>query len=344
MKIRPVKRYRMPHLPTRAFLDAHPELLRFIPKRWRKSAAVLTAVAAVCAIAIMARRAHAGVQVAPVFHHGDGAYTGAWGCIVVNPPVFLSEDEAQFIIRDEAKIAGIDFESTKESLPDISMPRTHPYGMISLQQASKGLELDGADTIRHISYEFVSEGDFNEWAVDPIISPELIYGSGGSSYYFRIRSAAVNLRRNLNRTARKGTYGIFYDPLAGDDSKSYSAALYKGTIFAPHKELTAIFPKLCAGDNVPYNGMPTENGDSNFDFHIYRLEREYRSPLIPLEVFCSEHGLQYHWDAANSNAEVTDPATGKTVLFSAGGPAESKELLREQVRDFITWLKAEGVI
>ena len=37
--------------------------------------------------------------VAPIFQHGEGR--GATGCIVMSPPVFLSEEEALLVVREE---------------------------------------------------------------------------------------------------------------------------------------------------------------------------------------------------------------------------------------------------
>jgi hypothetical protein len=46
VRLKPVKRCAPPRFPTRAILDAHPELLRLVPKRWQGNALVLGAVAA----------------------------------------------------------------------------------------------------------------------------------------------------------------------------------------------------------------------------------------------------------------------------------------------------------
>jgi hypothetical protein len=44
--------------------------------------------------------------VAPIFEHGEGR--GATGCVVVTFPVFLSEEEAMQVIREELAEHGID--------------------------------------------------------------------------------------------------------------------------------------------------------------------------------------------------------------------------------------------
>ena len=39
------------------------------------------------------------IAVAPIFEHGEGRL--ATGCIVITPPVFLSEEEGMQILREE---------------------------------------------------------------------------------------------------------------------------------------------------------------------------------------------------------------------------------------------------
>ena len=45
------------------------------------------------------------ITVAPIFKHGEGR--GATGCIVVSPPVFLSEEEALQIVKEELAKHGV---------------------------------------------------------------------------------------------------------------------------------------------------------------------------------------------------------------------------------------------
>jgi hypothetical protein len=47
--------------------------------------------------------------VSPVFEHGQGI--GAWGCVMIAPPVFLSEDEARQTIIHEFSNSGIELTS-----------------------------------------------------------------------------------------------------------------------------------------------------------------------------------------------------------------------------------------
>jgi len=52
MKVTPLKTHSAPRFPTRWAADAHPGLLRLVPKRWQSNPAVLTALASLCMIAV----------------------------------------------------------------------------------------------------------------------------------------------------------------------------------------------------------------------------------------------------------------------------------------------------
>lgn len=345
MKVDPVKTYREPRFPTRAILDAHPELLRLLPKRWQRNAVVLTAVAAVCALALGLRRGNApGVHIAPLFTHGEGFYIGVPRG-ATTPPDFLSEDEARFIIRDEAAKAGLSFEPTKDTLPSVSLPRVQPVaGIPSPVPTKKGLALDGKERTRPIWYEYVSINDNDDWYMPPIfeVDPE-------PAPTYPLRATAKALQGNMQGIKRKGAYGIFYDPMAEVRSSEYPIAIIKGIVYAPKMVLADELPSIDIESYFPQTRKEYEEWEAAretlYDLpEMWRLRSRYGSDIIPLESFCAEKKLTYVWDAGDRTATVTDLATRKTVVFSSGGPAASKTALREQVRDFLAWLKAEGVI
>jgi hypothetical protein len=110
MKVKPIKHYAGPNIPTSQILEEHPELLHLVPRRWHGNPTVIAALAGVCVLVSGCRQSAAkpaASRVAPLFQHGDGR--GSFGCRAVNPPVFLSESEARQVIMDEAKRAGINF-------------------------------------------------------------------------------------------------------------------------------------------------------------------------------------------------------------------------------------------
>ena len=114
MKSKPVRKYAQPKYPTRLEIAARPDLLqRHQPPTWRKWPE-LTGAAGLFLLADTARlsAAHNSLEcsknpaqtnavaiVAPIFRHGEGF--GATGCIVMSPPVLLSEEEALQVIREE---------------------------------------------------------------------------------------------------------------------------------------------------------------------------------------------------------------------------------------------------
>ena len=56
--------------------------------------------------------------VAPIFQHGEGR--GATGCIVMSPPVFLSEEEALQVIREEMAAKGVQLGTNQTTVAGIT--------------------------------------------------------------------------------------------------------------------------------------------------------------------------------------------------------------------------------
>jgi hypothetical protein len=227
-KIKPLKHYGRPAYPTRAVLDEHPELLRLVPKRWRGNPLVLGVLTWVCVLLSGCRTGSdaKGKQtvvsrVAPLFIHGEGR--GAYGCVVVNPPVFLSEDEARQVIVEEGRRAEISFAADVQTIPHVYGPVTEPYALgekRKMQREVRPLQLDGTDAQRKIAYEYVSRSDFRAWQDyggrfyiyrDGRFFVRLFEVSSVSSY--DTQKAADVLRDGLVRAKPKGTYAVFYDPM-----------------------------------------------------------------------------------------------------------------------------------
>ncbi len=284
MRTKLVRRYVVPHYPTRDYLLEHPELLRWIPKRWQHNPLVLGALGMVVPL-ILARPAVAAgegvkdapavaVRVAPLFPHGEGR--GSFGCVAMNPPVFLSEDEARQVIRDEAKKAGIEFVEDGLTIKDAEVPVTNPYDFLDEREENnkakaaqknppkkpklqkQDLVLDGYDKKRRIAFEFVSGKDFNKWEKR---------GSGWcSASVYDLKATAEHLKQGLAQSKSDAVVGVFYEP----------------------------------GMSPPKIAYPKKGADA--DWKAYYKARE-----------------------------------------KAGKELGEKEL-RKQVRDFLDWLKTQGVI
>jgi len=153
-KIKPLKSYRKPSYPGKEHFAANPgRLLSYVPGAWVNKPLALSALLAfICSGNIPApakeplpfsasedgnrvikentiAAANTGAEeqkpapreqsttVAPLFIHGTGA--GTTGCVVMSPPVFLSEAEAIEIILSELKNAGFRFDTVDYIVPGI---------------------------------------------------------------------------------------------------------------------------------------------------------------------------------------------------------------------------------
>jgi hypothetical protein len=203
--------------------------------------------------------------VAPLFEHGEGR--GVSGCIVVAPPVFLSEEEALQIIREELNLAGVDMPVVNVPLEGVKPPgwRARFLGHRTDDPVMDGMDgkvrIDLENLQRHVGVEFVSADDCLEMEEKEEFSSVTEYDCKGT---------AQRLARSVRKSKEGLYFATFYDPtavLSSDDVRSAMA------MHPNQDELRAAMQKL------------------------------------------------------REKAKV-----------------EPKRLLREQVRDFVTWLKGQGVI
>ena len=250
-RIRVVRRYSAPRYPTRQYLMEHPELLQLIPERWRQHRLVLGVLSMVIPLIVSrpsvagdAKKVSATVpHVAPLFIHGDGR--GSFGCIAVNPPVFLSEDEARQVVQDEAKKAGIDFSADTFTLKDLMVPITDKFSFLDEmetntkdgKQKTKDLQkpkMQKRDVVfdkqHDIAYEVITKKDFADWETKDHTRMCTV-----SSYDFK--TTAQVLIDGLSRTKEKTIVAVFYEPAASPPKMAYPK---KGATEAERKA----FPKV----------------------------------------------------------------------------------------------------
>ncbi len=196
MRVTPEKRNRNTGYPTHEQVDNRPDLLQHIPARWQTNPAVLTALASVTMLSATNLAIEGGekakakpVRVAPVFQHGEGR--GAFGCEVINPPVFLSEDEARQVINDEAKHLGLSFKSPKSD-PEAYGPNK---------------TIDGKDVKRALAYVYVSEGE------GTVPSPGYIVSSVRDIDTLK---RAKTLVKEMKPARSLKAVGVFYDPMPSE--------------------------------------------------------------------------------------------------------------------------------
>lgn len=153
--------------------------------------------------------------VAPVFLHGEGR--GATGCVVIAPPVFLSEEDAITIIKEELAKNGIIpdhtnvlCEDTKTKVPEMGTvtrkTREGGYSFSSeIQYKDKPFTVDLTDSGKKIFIEFVSWKDSS------------IYDNPGywsSVQVYDLVKLSQKIHSEIEQTSKDGIWVIFYDPMA----------------------------------------------------------------------------------------------------------------------------------
>jgi hypothetical protein len=264
MKIEPQKTYRVPDYPTIHAAGCAQALLARIPKRWKTS----PAFSALMGIGLMAKTLMAGADatparpstpapqsqdqssktsdtrdtatqtrktttlVAPVLaealaHDGRGSY----GCIAVNPPVFLSEAEAMELIHKELKAVGLELKHGV-TLEGMQVPDTSRAGQFIQETLIKDgksvyqprpredgpalipgkFVFDLADAKRAVYIEYLSLKDYRAWMGRGMSTAQ---SCNFPSAVHKV-SAALEKRHTKERTI----FGVFFDPLA---TVSYSS-------------------------------------------------------------------------------------------------------------------------
>lgn len=228
LKIEPVPFYKSPKYPTKAAILINPALLGALPQRWKAVPSLCVALTLTISTGLYGcakderdnddeKNLSVSVPVdgsdqgndgnvlsvsVPVFEHGTGR--GAYGCEMVAPPVYLSEEEALQIIREEAEAQGIDFSDTQTI--EGNFPATNIYYGDDEFETRKGeIELDGYDPDLKIGFEYVSTKDVEDWA------KKTDYWCSVSIY--DMKGTAERLSKVVENTA------VFYDP--GADSEAF---------------------------------------------------------------------------------------------------------------------------
>jgi hypothetical protein len=248
MKSKPVRKYTQPKYPTRLEIAARPALLqRHQPPAWRKWPE-LTGAAGLFLLADTARlsaadsptstnqtasQARAVAIVAPIFEHGEGR--GATGCMVMSPPVFLSEQEALQVIREEMVTIGVQLGTNQTALAGVTVERgvlsapANPSGAtnrtkpadFTFEIKKEPFKADVADPKKKVFVEFLSERDANQWdwerareerATRGTNSAFLVFSSVQS--YDMTKTAGYVAEWVRRQATDKVCFGTFYDPMA----------------------------------------------------------------------------------------------------------------------------------
>lgn len=260
MKIRPVTRFRPPNYPSLEQAREDPRLLEAVPRRWTVSPVLAYALG----VGLLARpedtqaREAAVPKIENIGFFGSGQRPkpetpasaavqpscawvaavladaleqdgrGGFGCVAVNPPVVLPEDEAIDIIRAELQAAGLELEQDVE-VENILNPLSRLSGneqnvdreLTARFNADKEGEFfhrdkifigrtkatfDLADSKRSIYIEYLSMKDYVNW---------MGHENSTASYYDFPKLVPLVAEALGKRAAGKPeAYGIFFDPLA----------------------------------------------------------------------------------------------------------------------------------
>ncbi|MHC4168524.1 MAG: hypothetical protein ACYSWQ_16360 [Planctomycetota bacterium] len=270
METVPVKRYRVPAYPTRLEVLANPDILaKNVPHRWQQNALTATALSVFLAANgctdVDARSRPTEMKaavVAPIFEHGSGR--GATGCVVVAPPVFLSEEEAMQVITEELDktslevtgknvvLKGIEFPQRRERLRRVGNDWNEVVEEIPGE--SEPLSVDITDDKHEVAVEYISRFDY--FRLGGARSSSTVQG-------YNFKDVATDLAEAVEKKGPGVYFGTFYDPMTKTDWRQFMA------------------------------------------------EKDSRK----------------RWEQARAQGEV-----------------EAKRLLRLQVKDFVDWLKGQGVI
>jgi hypothetical protein len=155
---------------------------------------------------------------APIFEHGYGS--GVFGCVVVAPPAFLSEEDAIEIVRSELQAAGYDGVLTGEDCAAFSVDKLAmkeacgPADWEVLDGAFISDRFDLCDPEAGFSLEVVTRSDHDRVIEDAM---QMMWCSVSS---ISIRNMADYLSLQAVAGARTRYVGVFYDPV-GRESYDY---------------------------------------------------------------------------------------------------------------------------
>ncbi len=210
MKVQPVIYSKKPKYPDKYSLKSPYEIMAYKPKRWMNKPLTLAVLSACTAILFSSCTNASGISSnetntsIPIFSHGEG--TGVIGCMSVNAPIFLTEEEAYAVIFQELKNAGITVSKNDKDSSFVKVPITKTYyepGMENdkIKTNLGNLNYDASTTInsKNINIEFVSLDDYRDWQ-DP-----------NQGIYSSVES--LNFKGTAEALAKENkSVAAFYDP------------------------------------------------------------------------------------------------------------------------------------
>ena len=245
VKIMPVRKRITPKYPDQYSTQLNHLLLANKPVRWNAAPVAGTVLSAVVMLGLAGCNyigttttgndygtptsgVPAPPPIIPFFEHGDGI--GVYGCVAVAAPVFLSEDDAFAVIKDEFEKLNLTVRQSGFTITNIQIPKFNPYYSAdnnnnSMQTKEGTLVFDFAVENRNIVMEFISNDDMRSWEfVEPDTDGNTIWSSVSNYNY---KEAARTLNTSLNHTSYDTVHGVFYDPAESVVSKDDQKKTYE---------------------------------------------------------------------------------------------------------------------
>jgi hypothetical protein len=230
-KITPVRKKRPPKYPDLYSTQLNHLLLANRPLRWKAAPVAGTVLSAVVMLGLagcsdpykdtatmgppmpMSDPPPAAGLKTPLFEHGIGV--GVFGCVSVAAPIYLSEDDAFAVIKDEFERMNLTVVQGGCMVENIQIPKINPYFSLDgeenkIQTQNGSFEFDFAVMESPVVMEYVSINDMRMWeSVEPDENGETWVSSILSYNY---KEAAQVLNTSLNETSSETVHGVFYDP------------------------------------------------------------------------------------------------------------------------------------
>ena len=214
MEVCKVQRYRLPGYPSKVRAMDCQRLLASTPTRWKGSPVLCAALALMVSAGMSGCAKQSGGRVR-LFARGDGivrVYVGEGWVGMIQPPAFLSEQEARQIIREEAEARGVHFgaEGTKTLsgyFPMTEFQLDSP-GISEGETWQGDLVLDGYDAEKGVGFEYISKTDIEQW------SKTNVRADDKTSSVYDFSGAGLLLSRSIREQMDEdwGRIGILYDP------------------------------------------------------------------------------------------------------------------------------------
>jgi hypothetical protein len=172
------------------------------------------------------------VTVAPIFKHGEGR--GATGCVVLSPPIFLSEEEAMQIVKEELAKHGVTLASGPVLKDLIIAPRRmrqldhdeKSKKIVPDKENAAPLHVTGMDEKKLIAIKFICEtnyaklGGVNPHRVDVVDRDGNLIGASMSTVrLYDFKDAAEYVAAEAKKQGKQQLFfGVFYDPFSREAS------------------------------------------------------------------------------------------------------------------------------